>query len=86
MWSLDTDHNLRLSEEDLNCYNMGALNALALERVIKMGCIPAFRSSGRHYTVDATGNEDINDVSSTPSSSAPVFNYFDFLCKTFFFL
>ncbi|KAF7729671.1 Serine/threonine-protein phosphatase 2A regulatory subunit B'' subunit alpha [Apophysomyces ossiformis] len=41
-WTLDTDHDLILSEEDLAQYNQGSLSTQVVKRIIEYGHIPAF--------------------------------------------
>ncbi|KAG0175252.1 Serine/threonine-protein phosphatase 2A regulatory subunit B'' subunit alpha [Apophysomyces sp. BC1015] len=41
-WTLDTNHDLSLSEADLAQYNQGSLSARIIERVMEHGRIPAF--------------------------------------------
>ncbi|KAI8886843.1 hypothetical protein K501DRAFT_158722, partial [Backusella circina FSU 941] len=42
LWSLDTDHDLLISEDDLFNYNMGTLTHLVIKRITQVGHISAF--------------------------------------------
>ncbi|KAI7906199.1 uncharacterized protein BX663DRAFT_549296 [Cokeromyces recurvatus] len=66
LWSLDTDHDLIITETDLCNYNMGALARLAIERIMKVGHIMAFTDPL---------NADIN----TEPVDTTCLTYFDFI-------
>ncbi|KAI7883383.1 uncharacterized protein EV154DRAFT_568064 [Mucor mucedo] len=67
LWSLDTDHDLSISESDLSNYNMGTLTGLTVERIMENGRIAAFTDSQTR-----TEENDLDD-------NVPYLTYFDFI-------
>ncbi|KAI9249596.1 hypothetical protein EDC94DRAFT_698236 [Helicostylum pulchrum] len=70
LWALDTDHDLALTEADLNNYNMGTLTGLTIERIMENGRIMAFTDTPRVI---------ISDHDSAQDRPAPYLTYFDFI-------
>ncbi|KAG2233373.1 hypothetical protein INT48_000376 [Thamnidium elegans] len=70
LWALDTDHDLALTETDLNNYNMGTLTGLTIERIMENGRIMAFTDTPRVI---------ISDHDSAQDHPAPYLTYFDFI-------
>ncbi|KAI9482740.1 MAG: hypothetical protein EXX96DRAFT_555457 [Benjaminiella poitrasii] len=80
LWSLDTDHDLAITETDLCNYNMGALARLAVERIVEIGHIMAF-ADPVVVPDDDTAVDTTTNVAYTATTSEPFtcLTYFDFI-------
>lgn len=76
-WTLDDDHDLIISEEDLAKYNQGALAPSVIQRLMQCGRIAAFaRDTGASTSsCEATMEED--KAQQTPIT----LTYLDYICK-----
>lgn len=80
-WTLDDDHDLIISEEDLAKYNQGALGPSVIQRIMQCGRIAAFArdtgasTSSSSISCEATMEQD--EAQQTPIT----LTYLDYICK-----
>ena len=82
-WTLDDDHDLIISEEDLAKYNQGALAPSAIQRIMQCGRIAAFArdagasTSSSLATLSCEATMDEGEAQQSPIT----LTYLDYICK-----
>lgn len=84
-WTLDDDHDLIISEEDLAKYNQGALAPSAIQRIMQCGRIAAFaRDPGASSSPPTISCEATMEEDQVHQQSTITLTYLDYICKYYY--